>query len=71
MARVKREQEIEFVCIGECDEDDRPTWMVAGRFDAAGEFTPLTVDEMGSDADCPECGERGEPTDSDVVLADW
>jgi hypothetical protein len=44
--------------------------LVDGRFDANGEFEPTTIDEMGSDMDCPECGERGEPTDDDVVVAD-
>lgn len=69
MSRVEREQLIEFTCIGECD--DPPCWMVEGRFDAEGLFTPIEVDDMGSAADCPECGERGEPTNHDVVLADF
>lgn len=67
---VQREQSVEFVCIGLCDEDERPTYMVEGRFNAEGEFEPATIDEMGSDMDCPECGERGEPTDSDIRVAD-
>lgn len=67
----EREQSVEFVCIGTCDEDERPTYMVEGRFDAEGKFTPLTLDDMGSDVDCPECGERGEPTDHSVELADF
>ena len=44
--------------------------MVEGHFTADGEFEPITIDDMGSDMDCPECGERGEPTDSDVRVAD-
>lgn len=65
-----REATIEFVCAGECDEDDRPTYMVDGRFNADGEFEPWSVDDTGSDMECPECGERGEPTDVDVRVAD-
>lgn len=68
MSVVRREVDVEFVCIGTCDE--KPTWMVEGRFNAEGEFEPTSADAMGSDADCPECGERGEPTDEDVRLAD-
>lgn len=71
MARERREATVEFVCIGTCDEDTRPTYMVEGRFNAEGEFEPVNVDEMGSDIDCPECGERGEPTDGDVRVADF
>lgn len=69
MTTIRREQSVEFTCIGECD--DSPCWVVDGHFDAEGKFTPDEIDEMGSDADCPECGEQGEPTDSDVQLADW
>jgi hypothetical protein len=60
----------EFVCVGIACEDDPPTYMVDGRYNAEGEFEPAEIDEMGSDMDCPECGERGEPTDSDVRVAD-
>jgi hypothetical protein len=66
MSRVKREQSVEFACTMDCDL----TYMVDGYFNADGEFEPTTVDEMGSDMDCPECGERGEPTDHDVTVAD-
>lgn len=66
MTVVRREQSVEFTCTMDCDL----TWMVEGRFDAEGRFEPLEIDEMGSDLDCPECGERGEPTDSDVTVAD-
>lgn len=69
MSRVEREQSIEFTCVGECD--DPPCWIVEGRFDADGEFTPVEVDDVGSDANCPECGERGEPTSEDVKLGDF
>lgn len=65
-SRDKRSQETEFTCIGECS-DDYPVWMVDGRFQADGTFMPVDVD----DADCPECGERGEPTNGEVLLADW
>jgi hypothetical protein len=58
----------EFTCIGTCE--DPPVWLVEGRYNAAGEFEPTNVDEMGNDMDCPECGERGEPTDDDVRVAD-
>lgn len=68
MNTIRREQSVEFVCVGQCD--DPPTYMVDGHFNAAGEFEPETIDEMGSDMDCPECGERGEPTDGDVRVAD-
>lgn len=68
MSRVQREQHVEFVCTGLCE--DPPTYMVEGRFNAEGEFEPTSADEMGSDMDCPECGERGEPTDEDVRVAD-
>lgn len=67
MSTVRREQNVEFTCIGLCD--DPPTWMVEGRFNADGKFEPTEIDEMGSDMDCPECGERGEPTD-DTEVAD-
>jgi hypothetical protein len=67
---VSKEAIIEFVCAGECDEDERPTYMVDGYFNVNGEFVPDSLDEMGSDMDCPECGERGEPTDPDVRVAD-
>lgn len=66
MSQVKREQSIEFVCIGTCEEDDRPTYMVEGRFNAEGEFEVNMDDENF----CPECGEPGEPMDSDVRVAD-
>lgn len=69
MARVRREQSVEFTCIGMCE--DSPCWLVEGRFEANGSFMPVDADEDGSSAGCPECGERGEPTDPDVVLADW
>jgi hypothetical protein len=68
VTRRKTETAVEFTCIGTCD--DAPCWMVEGRWNAEGEFEPTTVDEMGSDMDCPECGERGEPTDSDIAVAD-
>lgn len=69
MARRKNEDvAAEFTCIGLCD--DPPTWMVDGRYNAEGEFEPTEVDERGSDMDCPECGERGEPTDVDLRVAD-
>jgi hypothetical protein len=68
MSTVKREQSVEFVCIGLCE--DPPTYMVDGHFNAAGKFEPALIDEMGSDIDCPECGERGEPTSPDVIVAD-
>lgn len=68
MSSVRREQSVEFVCVGTCE--DPPTYMVNGRFDADGAFEPTTIDEMGSDMDCPECGERGEPTDNDVRVSD-
>lgn len=68
MSKIKREQTVEFVCIGVCD--DQPTYMVDGYFDAEGRFNPSEIDDMGSDMDCPECGERGEPTDPDVLVAD-
>jgi hypothetical protein len=64
----EREATVEFVCIGACD--DPPTYMVDGRFDADGAFEPAEFDVMGSDMDCPECGERGEPTDSDIWVSD-
>lgn len=64
MATVRREQSIEFTCIGTCE--DPPTWMVEGRFNAEGEFEPIEED----DARCPECGDDAEPTDEDVRLAD-
>ena len=67
---MKREQSVEFVCTSIQCEDDPPTYMVDGRFNAEGEFEPTNIDEMGSDMDCPECGERGEPTDSDVRVTD-
>lgn len=67
---VNREQRVEFVCVGTCDDEDKPTWVVDGRFNAESEFEPETIDDMGSDMDCPECGERGEPTDPDVMVAD-
>lgn len=55
----------EFVCVGTCE--DPPVWYVEGRYNAAGEFEPTEVESM----DCPEgCGERGEPTDDDVRVAD-
>lgn len=66
MSRVRREQSVEFRCTKWCWDG---TWSVDGRFDADGEFEPTEHDEMGSDIDCPECGERGEPTD-DVRVAD-
>lgn len=69
MSRRRNEDaSVEFVCIGTCD--DPPTYMVEGRFNAEGEFEPTNADEMGSDIDCPECGETGEPTDEDVRVAD-
>ncbi len=64
MTTVRREQDVELTCIGTCE--DPPCWMVEGRFEANGSFMPSDVDDMV----CPECGERGEPTQSDVVLAD-
>lgn len=70
MTRVQREQRVEFACANE-DCGGAPTWMVEGRFNADGEFEVAGTDEpwMGSDMDCPECGELGEPTDSDVRVA--
>jgi hypothetical protein len=68
MSRLRREQSVEFVCTGACE--DPPTYIVEGRFNVNGEFEPTTIDEMGSDMDCPECGERGSPTDEDVAVAD-
>lgn len=63
MTRRKTGADVEFVCIGECDQ--KPTWMVEGRWNAEGEFE-AEPEEM----DCSECGERGEPTDVDVRVAD-
>jgi hypothetical protein len=68
MTTIKREQPVEFTCIGLCENP--PVWLVEGRWDAKGHFEPLEIDEMGSDMDCPECGERGESTDSDIAVAD-
>lgn len=68
MSRRNVEATEEFECVGTCD--DPPTWMVEGRFNVEGEFEPLEYDDMGSDMDCPECGERGEPTDSLIRVAD-
>lgn len=66
MSRDNREQAVEFTCVNACDI----TWMIDGRFNASGEFEPEDLDDLGSDMDCPECGDRGEPTDSDVRVAD-
>jgi hypothetical protein len=68
MGRSRREQHVEFVCVGTCE--DPPTYVVEGRFNYEGEFEPTTIDETGSDMDCPECGERGEPVDNDVRAVD-
>lgn len=67
MGRARREQDVEFECSHVCGA---ASYMVEGRFNADGEFEPTTIDEMGSDMDCPECGERGEPTDPDTQVAD-
>lgn len=64
MARTKREAVVELTCIGECAGMDAPTWMVEGRFNAEGEFEPTEVEEM----ECPECNERGEPTNADEAV---
>lgn len=61
MARERREVEIDFVC-GNCGED----WRVRGRYNSAGEFEAFD----GDDLDCPDCGVCGEPTDSDIEVAD-
>lgn len=60
--RRSEDARVEFGCIGLC-EDDSPTWMVEGRFNAEGEFEPFDAGEM----DCPECNERGEPTQGETV----
>ena len=65
MTKRHAETKVEFVCIGECQDDDPPTWMVEGRWDAEGHFEPALYEET----DCPECGEQGEPTDSEVRVA--
>lgn len=66
--RKPDDQEVEFVCLGECG--DEVTWMVEGRFNAEGEFEDASYDEHGGNTVCPECGEQGEPTDSEVKVAD-
>lgn len=63
MSRDKRDATVELACNDDyCDT----TWMVEGRITAGAEFEPYDVEEL----DCPECGERGEPTDEDVRMAD-
>lgn len=64
MSRRNAESTEEFECIGLCE--DPPTWMVEGRFNAAGEFEAIEEEETH----CPECAEVGEPTDKDIELAD-
>lgn len=65
MANRKNEDvSVEFTCIGTCESP--PTWMVDGRHNAEGEFESHDDEEM----DCPECFERGEPTDRDVKVVD-
>lgn len=66
MSRRDVEATIEFECVGLCGEDDAPTYMVEGRFNAAGEFETIDEDDMV----CPECGEDGEPTDKTISVAD-
>lgn len=68
MSQRNVEASEEFVCNGECGDD--MTWIVEGRFNAEGEFEPINIDDCGSDMDCPECGERGEPTDDLVRVVD-
>lgn len=55
-----------------CDRDNcyEGEWEVEGRFNAEGVFEAFSEDDMGSDEDCPECGERGTPVDPDVVLSE-
>lgn len=65
MSRRRNEDaSIELTCIGRCE--DPPTWMVEGRFNADGKFEPADDEET----DCPECFDRGEPSDPDTELAD-
>ena len=67
MSRSKREQQVEFFCIGGCDQrgEDPPVWMVEGRFNAMGLFEFDDEQHLY----CPDCGDPGEPTDTDVVVA--
>lgn len=64
MSRRNTEAHEEFTCIGTCE--DPPCWLVEGRFNAEGEFE--ATDDYS--IECPECGDRGEPTDSSTVVSD-
>ncbi len=51
----------------DCPDDlEHTPWDVEGRFNAEGEFEPFDGDDMF----CSECTNVGEPTDSEVVIAD-
>lgn len=66
--RRSEDSSVELGCISNLNacEEDPPTWMVEGRFNAEGEFEA----HDGDDLLCPECGEPGEPTDEATRLID-
>jgi len=67
LTRRKAETSVEFECVGDCATDDEAlTWPVAGRWNADGDFEPTEPDDMN----CDTCGIEGEPSDSDIIVAE-
>jgi hypothetical protein len=70
MTTRKTETSERFTCEHRRCTNMGDVWDVEGRLNAEGEFEPTNHDDMGSDMDCPNCGERGKPTDEDLRVAD-
>lgn len=60
-----REHDVSFVCNNE-DCDNEAKWEIRGIFNTNGTLE-VQGDDMGSEADCPECGDPGSPEDTDVI----